>query len=199
MMDNKLQKQLIRQRIITKRNALSLEFKTSAALAICNTVRNLACFTKAEHIAYYWPHQSEVSPLPLLTTALTLEKNCYLPCLDPLAANKLIFRSYTPTTIVLPNKYGILEPAADFNEPIELAQLSLIFLPLLAFDAHGIRLGMGGGYYDATLRELSSTARPKYIGLSYALQEVSRLPMDIWDLKLDAVVTENGYKTFNNS
>ena len=67
----------------------------------------------------------------------------------------------------------------------------LIVAPGLAFDRNGVRLGMGGGYYDRLL------ALPRHrdslrIGLAYAFQIVDSLPREAWDVPVHAVCTEKG-------
>ncbi|HSZ74505.1 MAG TPA: 5-formyltetrahydrofolate cyclo-ligase, partial [Rhizomicrobium sp.] len=69
---------------------------------------------------------------------------------------------------------------------------SVVFVPLLAFDARGHRLGYGGGYYDRTL----SALKPIAIGIAYAGQEVAELPRQDHDHPLDAILTEQGLRRF---
>ena len=72
-------------------------------------------------------------------------------------------------------------------------------MPLVGFDHQGYRLGMGGGYYDATLaymRHRRSWRKPRLVGIAYECQRVEKLPHDPWDMPLDAVVTEDGVIEF---
>jgi len=48
------------------------------------------------------------------------------------------------------NKYGIAEPRE--GEEVEPDDLDLVFVPLLAFDKQGYRVGYGKGYYDRFLK-----------------------------------------------
>ena len=66
-------------------------------------------------------------------------------------------------------------------------------MPLVAFDAQGNRLGMGGGFYDASLAYLRTRRafrKPKLIGVAYDFQHVATLPNELWDVPLDAVLTD---------
>ena len=72
------------------------------------------------------------------------------------------------------------------------ARPDLLLVPLLAFDAHGHRLGYGGGFYDRTLALLKVPA----IGIAYAGQEVASLPREPHDMALDMIVTEQGVRRF---
>ena len=73
-----------------------------------------------------------------------------------------------------------------------LSSCDIAFLPGVAFDRWGGRLGRGGGYYDRVL----SKARPELpflCGLSYAFQVVDRVPMGPHDMRVDAVVSEKAW------
>ena len=79
---------------------------------------------------------------------------------------------------------GVKEPAApDWVESVDI-----VLVPGLAFDAQGARLGRGGGYYDRILAELGD--RPLRVGVAFDFQVVSRVPVDLHDARVDAVVTE---------
>ena len=76
-----------------------------------------------------------------------------------------------------------------------LRSLDLILVPLVAFDANGQRVGMGGGFYDRTLgkaRINSTWKRPYLIGIAHELQRVPAIAVQPWDVQMDAVVTEAG-------
>jgi len=84
--------------------------------------------------------------------------------------------------------------AAGCPAPLPLSEIvtpDLILTPLLAFDAHGGRLGQGGGYYDRTFAVLPGAAR---VGFAYAGQEVERLSLEPHDMRLHGVLTETGYR-----
>ena len=85
------------------------------------------------------------------------------------------------------NRFQIPEPDVPLAHAISPQQIDLMFIPLLAFDAKGTRVGRGGGYYDRTL----STMRPGcLLGIAYALQYQPLIPPDPWDVALDGIVTE---------
>lgn len=74
------------------------------------------------------------------------------------------------------------QPAADAEELTPTA----LFVPLLAFTAHGARLGQGGGHYD---RWLAAHRDALAIGLAWDVQLVDSLPLEPHDQRLAAVVT----------
>ena len=69
----------------------------------------------------------------------------------------------------------------------------IVFLPLLAFDRRGHRLGSGGGWYDRSFAFLADLPRPAHcvlVGVGYAFQEVPMLPVEAHDVRLDFIATE---------
>ena len=66
-------------------------------------------------------------------------------------------------------------------------------MPLVAFDEHGNRLGMGGGFYDRSLAFMQHRKQwhsPHLIGLAHELQKISELPCESWDIPLNMIATE---------
>ena len=78
--------------------------------------------------------------------------------------------------------FGIPAPRGGEDTVCDVA-----LTPLLAADRTGVRLGYGGGYYDAYFAKRPQTLR---VGLAYEAQLTQSLPREAWDLPLQAVVTE---------
>jgi 5-formyltetrahydrofolate cyclo-ligase len=95
------------------------------------------------------------------------------------------------------NRYGIIEPHS--RSLMNARWIDVMLMPLVGFDSKGRRLGMGGGYYDATLAYLRSRKRwrkPLMVGVAYACQELKEVPTEPWDIRLDMMLTENGLISF---
>ena len=95
-----------------------------------------------------------------------------------------------------PGPYGIPEPAPDLCPwaflPGEAAGRfwpDLFLLPGVAFDLRGGRLGQGGGYYDRFLAG-ADLARSFLVGLAFSFQLKPRVPVDLWDIRVQALCTE---------
>ena len=133
----------------------------------------------------------------LLEAALRRGKRCYLPVMSRFGADRLRFRRVRKgSALSSRNAMRIPEPTRSALCPPRA--LSLVLLPLVGFDAHGGRLGNGGGYYDRALAGPRIGRRPRRVGYAYAVQGVDALPMDAFDVRLDAVVTERGWTRFPN-
>jgi 5-formyltetrahydrofolate cyclo-ligase len=126
---------------------------------------------------------------PSLLLARLVELGCQAAFPRVIARDQPLEFHHVPDGDVLePGSFGIPEPLEHWPR----ARPDLLLVPLLAFDAHGHRLGYGGGFYDRTLGLLKVPA----IGIAYAGQEAVSLPHDIHDAKLDAVLTERGLTRF---
>ena len=91
------------------------------------------------------------------------------------------------------NRLGIMEP--EGGRSIGARWLDVVFVPLVGFDARGVRLGAGGGYYDRAFefrRWRTTWHTPRLIGLAYAFQQLEAIIPAAHDVLLDAVVTEKG-------
>jgi 5-formyltetrahydrofolate cyclo-ligase len=94
----------------------------------------------------------------------------------------------------------LLEPAGDRLGPDAVTGADVVLLPGLAVDAHGMRLGRGGGSYDRVLARLERAgARPALVVLLYDSEVVERVPAEGHDRPVQAVVTPSGVRRFRAS
>ena len=173
-----------------KRRALTNGQHRDAGYALPNVLSNLIAYRYARRIAIYLPNDGEIDPSALIQQANAYGKACFLPVIRPLKKKRLHFVRYRPTTPLVKNRYGIQEPQLSTPSITPLWTLDIIFVPLVAFDRFGTRLGMGGGYYDRTLADTVRTNKPRLIGLAHSCQEVDRLERSAWDVPMDLIATE---------
>jgi 5-formyltetrahydrofolate cyclo-ligase len=138
------------------------------------------------------PVRAELNSLPLLEHALAMQKKCYLPILHPLNKNILYFCQYEKGDLLIPNRYGILEPKLNLKKLIPSWALDCVLVPLVGFDNNYNRLGMGGGFYDRSFafKKTRYSTRPCLIGLAYSFQKLNTLKPQPWDVALNFVVTD---------
>ncbi|MCG2633320.1 MAG: 5-formyltetrahydrofolate cyclo-ligase [Gammaproteobacteria bacterium] len=185
----------LRQQKRAQRRAVPARKSRQAACRMAAHASILARPAEIRHIAVYLPSDGEMDTGPLIQTLWQLGKRVYLPVLQWRQRN-LRFALCAPPTRMRQNRYGIGEPVVAASQLRRANQLDLIFLPLVAIDQRGNRLGMGGGFYDRTLAFCGGKRppiRPRLIGLGYALQVVSRIEPAPWDIPLKGLVTEVGY------
>ena len=178
-------KQIIRSTSRQIREQLSADYQKTASAQVCKRIRELTQYRYAKRIALYHAMGGEISLDALWNSAPLHGKYCYFPALND--DKTLSFLPATPTTPFKENKYGIGEPDVDKGEAIAPRQLDIIFLPLVAFDDHCTRLGMGAGYYDRTLAKEN---HPLLIGVAYEFQRQPYIEPHTWDIPLTAVVTQ---------
>ncbi|MDH5737705.1 MAG: 5-formyltetrahydrofolate cyclo-ligase, partial [Gammaproteobacteria bacterium] len=149
------------------------------------------------HLAFYYPAGSELDTGPLIEAASRLpNKTCYLPVLgdrlDRLSGTWMHFQRYDPQiTPLVSNRYSIAEPVLDPAARRPICMLDVVFVPLVAFDNLGHRLGMGQGYYDRTLDTRHTRWRkPLLVGLAHSIQQAQTLKTNPWDVPMDLIVTE---------
>jgi 5-formyltetrahydrofolate cyclo-ligase len=143
-------------------------------------------------VALYASTPDELDTSALMALARKRGWTVYLPRIDHRRrGRKMKFVEFSQSQRT--NRLGILEPHG--SRSIEPRRLDLVFVPLLGFDDHGVRLGMGGGYYDrafAFRRWRRAWHAPRLIGVAYSFQQIERLTPAPHDVRLDAVVTERG-------
>jgi 5-formyltetrahydrofolate cyclo-ligase len=183
----------LRVQMRAARCALTNQERRQHAEACARRLLNHSAFRNARRLAAYLPADGELDSAPLIERAWEMGKRVYLPVLLPHGENRLWFARYTPETRLIRNRFGIPEPARAAHTRVAPLSLDLVLAPLVAFDAHGHRLGMGGGFYDRSFAYLlrhTRWLRPHLIGLAYDFQRQRRLPSQTWDVPLQAIATD---------
>ncbi len=184
MTDTQRLKIQLRTTLRQRRKTLSACAQHTAAHALLLAIDNLPAWTKAQRIAVYLAADGEIDTGPLTTKARGLGKQLFLPIInDDLS---LSFALWHADDSLSNNRYNIPEPSAA-TPRCAVAELDIIFLPLVGWDLHGGRLGMGGGFYDRTL---AGTSGPLLVGLAHDNQQVEEVPQDGWDIRLDFIATD---------
>lgn len=149
-------------------------------------------------VAVYLAQDGELGCDRLIEWLWAIPCSVYLPIID-LANKTLSFGLYQSRTRLAPNKFGILEPIITRpDDEVNANQCDSVLVPLVGFDAHGNRLGMGGGFYDRSFafKCQQPNAKPIMIGWAHACQQVEKLDSQPWDVPLNAIITEQGVNKF---
>lgn len=191
----------LRQQLRQQRAALTFVEQQHLSQQICEHIARSHIYKRSRKIAIYLAHGREVDLGPLLTHAWSARKQVFVPALGLRGPGKLWFVPLTAHSHFYRNRFGIHEPAHSKRDRRRLLRsLDVLFIPLLGYDKHGTRLGMGGGFYDKTLASVHSAnahwQRPKRIGIAYSFQEIPQLQRQPWDIPLHAIVTEQGLHEF---
>jgi len=186
----------LRRALRARRRSLSATAQAQASAGLLRQLQKQLWFKRAQRIALYWPSDGEIDPRPVASLAWRLNKRCYLPVLHPWLKRRLWFSPFTRDTHFAPNRFAIPEPINPGRAPLNHRHLDLVLLPLVGFDRSGGRLGMGGGFYDATFAAKlrgQGFQKPRLVGVAHSCQEVESLALASWDVPLDGIATEREY------
>ncbi|MEY2393134.1 5-formyltetrahydrofolate cyclo-ligase [Wolbachia endosymbiont of Tettigetta isshikii] len=160
--DIKQQKKEIREQYRVIRKNIDESYAANSLVNLFN--QNLS-YIKGKTIAAYNPIDGEINVIPLMHNLLNLGYKVAIPDeTKPLRFKKWnkIGKNIIPDTIIT---------------------------PVIAFDDHLNRLGFGGGWYDAVIKELRPLGKI-FIGVAYEKQYCKNLPVEEHDQKLDIIITE---------
>jgi 5-formyltetrahydrofolate cyclo-ligase len=178
------EKARLRAEAISLRKQIWLKSGAPAAQAIARKgVPLIQSFGLAGAIGGYHALRAELDPLPLLTALHARGFRTALPCVSE--GDALTFREWTPGSDLKRGKFGVAEPAA--TQPA--MHPSIVFVPLVAFDRKGNRLGYGAGYYDACLRDMRARQPVLAVGVAFDEQEFPDIPREPQDEPLDTILT----------
>lgn len=184
----------LRSDYINYRKSLSESFLADSSLAIANNLLQVGIW----HLAYYHIYlpisqQKEVDTTYILCILQAKEKKIVVP---KVTGNRVL-KHYllTDATKFRTNRWNIPEPVEGTE--IEAPKIDVVFIPLLAFDTKGNRVGYGKGFYDKFLSE----CREDVIKIGFSLFEAEEIIDDIddYDVPLDYCVTPQKIYSFSDS
>ncbi len=121
----------------------------------------------------------------------------YLPVIYADNSRPMTFSQYTETTDFEINHFKMRQPKlTDLQPRVSAMNLDLVMTPLVAFDQHGYRIGMGGGYYDRSFAGKDPHHPPLLIGWAHNCQKVDSIEKNDWDVPLDWAITEKQWFEF---
>jgi 5-formyltetrahydrofolate cyclo-ligase len=177
-------KAALREQALARRDALPADARKAAAEAIAVRKFPLA-IAPGVIVSSFMPLKGEINPLPLLQKLADAGARLALPVIAG-RGKPLIMRAWEFGASLDRGQWGIREPKPEAAE----VEPDILLVPLLAFDRKGFRIGYGAGYYDMTIHRLRSLKPVTAIGISFAAQEVPKIPTTERDERLDLVLTE---------
>ena len=175
MLKSKLRKKILKFR--EKKNKKNIQINFNQIIKILKREK-----INKKVIGGYYPVNFEADDLKLLKK---FEKNKFNISLPVVKKNfQMDFYKWSFLDPLKINKYGIPEP-----ETKNIVYPDVILIPIVAFDKNLNRLGYGGGYYDRLIAKLSKKKKIMKIGLALSVQKIDNVPINIYDQKLDYIVT----------
>lgn len=182
----------MRASLAAQRRALTPAARAAAAHQVARNVDRALHLKSHWRIAVYASLPQELDTTPLIELARRRGCRIYLPRIDRQRRARGM-RFIEMQGALRCNRLGIDEP--EGSEFLGARWLDLVFLPLVGFDAQGLRLGTGGGFYDrafAFRRFRRAWHAPRLVGLGYAFQQLERITPAAHDVLMDAVITDKG-------
>ena len=185
-------KTFLRSHYKKKRLSLTKQEVDHLSQRVCEQLDKLSIWRlKHYHIFISISKYNELDTSSIINKLKSEKKIIIVP---KISNNELVHIAINDQTEFSINEYGIKEPNNGHHFITE--NLDLIFIPLLAFDLEGHRVGYGKGYYDRFLK-LTNKSSLK-IGLSF-FDPINKIQdIDDNDVKLDYCVTPKQVHKFNN-
>ena len=177
----KVKKEQQRAEFMEKRKNMSKIEAAQKSALIQKRLSTLMEYSEADTIMFYLSVDNEVMTDKAISQALKLGKRVVLPVVD--AENKTLIPIATDMKNLKKGAYSIPEPE---GEPVNLDEIDIVVVPVVAFDDEGDRLGRGIGYYDRFLKSLHAVK----VGLAYDWQQAPNIPQESHDAQMDKIVTE---------
>ena len=175
MLKSKLRKKILKVREKINKKNIQIDFNEIIKILKKEKINK-------KIIGGYYPVNFEIDDLVLLRK---FEKNRFNISLPVIKKNfQMDFYKWSFFDPLKVNKYGIPEP-----ETKNLVYPDILLIPLVAFDKNLNRLGYGGGYYDRLIKKLSKKKKIIKIGLAFTIQKIDKVPINVYDQKLDYIVT----------
>ena len=142
-------------------------------------------YKNSKQIMIYQPLGNETDTTLIKETAFRDGKKLVFPVTDGESGDITPY-IITKETVFSKGAFNVSEP--QNCELADMSKTEVILVPGIGFDLRGNRIGFGKGCYDRLLAETSGTK----IGYCYGFQVVSDIPSEVFDVKMDYIITENG-------
>lgn len=179
-------KQILRVRVLRRREGLSVSDLLTWNHHIKDKVLLLSAYLESKSVKLYSPIGNEVSTEGICDHALRCGKKVFYPRLEKGGEMRSV--RVTSRKDLVPGRHGILEPVGNEFMTEQDQEALVVFIPGLAFDLQGNRLGRGDGCYDRFLKRLGE--RSTCVALAYDFQIMEALPVEKWDEKVHQIITE---------
>ncbi len=180
-----MNKNYIRQKAKAARQKLSREEIEDKSLALANQLLRMDIWDKLYyHLYLSIEEQNEINTEYILQILAGKDKETVLSKCD-FVTIEMTHYLLTDATKIKKNQYNIPEPIDGIEVPV--AKIDVVFVPLLAYDKHGNRVGYGKGFYDNFLNKCNPGTLK--IGLSFFPPEECIEDVSTTDVQLDFCVT----------
>ena len=181
-------KKILRREFLSRRVAIPQDERDRISRELVKKFLATEIYRTSKILMAYASTSDELQLTELFAACFADEKILAIP---------LIVGKGDMRAVVVPNfdalkvgAFNIMTVKRELRKFIEPAQIDCVIVPGAAFDISGGRLGLGGGYYDRFLPRAVNAVK---IAFAYEFQVVDELPLEIHDVKVDAILTEKNF------
>lgn len=175
-----LDKKEIRNKIKELKNTYNDDTLFNASVIINQKLFEHEAYKDAKMIGFYVSKEKEVDTILLIEQALK-KKRTATPKVEGDIMNFYRITSLSDLTV---GSFDVFEPTTPYITKSK--KMSLMVVPLVAFNRKKYRVGYGKGFYDKYLKDFNGTT----IGLAFSFQEVDEDFQEEYDIPLDYIITE---------
>lgn len=191
-MSNRDLKAVLRSERLGERDRIPAELRLEYSLAMVDHAGDDIAFEPGTIISGFFPIRSEVDIRPLMARLKDRGARLCVPVV--LDRQTIAFRELVAGAELVDTGFGTRGPGPD----AAVLDPEILLVPLSAFDREGHRIGYGAGHYDRAIARLRQKGLdPRLIGIAFDCQEVAEVPAEAHDVRLEAILTESGLKTFS--
>ncbi len=175
----------VRKRFLQVRGQIPADLAREKSRRITDKMQQLEDYRKAETIHCYasMASRNEADTFELIELALSQGKRVVVPVMK--GDGELIHSKLHDLSDLKENSWGVPEPANP--EPVQLSEIDLVIVPMVAGDAGKNRIGYGAGYYDRFLSKTDAMT----VGILFEEQLSKQpLPSEPFDVPLKMIITD---------
>ena len=180
-------KAALRKQLLAARRSIADDVRAAEARMLNEHVELLV--SSGSTVCAYVPVRTEPGSIEMLNVLLHRAGRVLLPVARTTADDTplpLWWGEYRPGALTR-GRWGLLEPPEPWLPESALAEAELVFVPALAVDRRGVRLGRGAGFYDRSLSDRDPQAR--LIATARDAEFIDELPSEPHDVRMTHALT----------
>ena len=182
-------KQVMREEISSKLKERNPEVVKETTYRLSERLYDFANYLESKIVLLYTDRPGLVATRGIIGRSYDLNKIVVLPVSGADSNNYQLMKVDHPDRELKPGCRGFMEPDPKLCKSVPIDCIDIAFIPGIAFDEKGGRLGSGSGYYDALIPQLPITTRK--VSIAFEEQIVAAVPMEAHDKYVDIIITES--------
>ena len=177
-------KKTLRKEMTAKRSAMEKSEREKLSHEVVQKILTHPFYQNAKVVMAYASMPEEIQLNELFDDAFDKQKKLAIPFIVGRGNMRPVLLP-SPDALEV-GDFGILTVRKDLRKFVDVKEIDCVIIPGAAFDVHGNRLGLGGGYYD---RFLKLAVNAKKVAPAFDFQLVEDLPVTPNDSAVDLIIT----------